>query len=120
MRLSNYRGRESAARPLFSFFFLSAFPFFFLFSFFRSSQDVARDRRAARIRDYSGLIGGEVAAGAEEPLIYGSDYFICINASRAFSIISIGDIIFHASDNFVRALRGISASAIVVIASDRC
>lgn len=47
----------------------------------------------------------EEEGGAEKSLIYISDYVICINDSRAFSIISIGNIIFHVLNNFARTAR---------------
>lgn len=57
---------------------------------------------------------------ADGPLIYMSDYFICINDSHAFSIISIGNIIFHVSDNFAPAVRkpGALRSSLLLLATD--
>lgn len=45
----------------------------------------------------------------KESLIYRSDYFICINESRVLHIISIENIIFHVSDNFVSVVCKLSS-----------
>jgi len=76
MRLSNYRGRESAARPLFSFFFLSAFPFFFSFFVFsflagrRAGSTRGADSRLFGINRRGGSGGSGRAVDLRERLLY--------------------------------------------------
>lgn len=61
-----------------------------------------------QIHDNSELTDRIAVEGREEaegPLIYISDYSLFVLTIHAFSIISIGNIIFHVLDNFVPVVR---------------
>lgn len=83
---------------------------------------IERLTHCARICDNLRLTGknAEEEGKAEGLLIYISDYFICINDSRASSVISVGNIIFHVSDNFVPAVRkpGALRPSVLLLATD--
>lgn len=88
--------------------------------FFHRTQCIERLTHSARICDNLRLTdkNAEEKGRAEGPLIYISDYFICINDSHASSIISIGNIIFHVSDNFVLHKPGALRPSVLLLATD--
>lgn len=101
MRLTNYceceptRVYPRAAVPIISFFFVSRRCY---------TGRLARNANSRQF-EINGQNAVERREEAEGPLIYISDYSLFVLTIHAFSIISIGNIIFHVLDNFVPAVR---------------